>query len=73
MLTESEWLTRKKRIDTKLHSLNPQWQIIPWGKGLDVSKLTRYSVTEFPAENGPADYALVVDGTLVEMEEGVEK
>jgi type I restriction enzyme R subunit len=62
---EAEWLTRKKRIDAKLISLNPPWEIIPWHAGLDTSKLTCHAVTEFPTENGPADYALFVDGILI--------
>jgi type I site-specific restriction endonuclease len=62
---EAEWQTRKKRIDTRLRSHNPQWQIIPWQDGLDVSKLTCHAVTEFPTENGPADYALFVNGILL--------
>jgi len=62
---EAEWLTRKKRIDTRLRSLNPAWQIIPWHGDLDTSKLAAHAVTEFPTENGPADYALFVNGTLL--------
>jgi type I restriction enzyme R subunit len=62
---EAEWLTRKLRIDTRLRALNPPWQIIPWHDGLDTSKLTCHAVTEFPTENGPADYALFVDGILI--------
>src|SRR6266487_2121986 len=59
---EAEWLTRKKRIDTKLRSLNPPWQIIPWHDGLDTSKLSCHAVTEFPTASGPADYAFFVSG-----------
>jgi type I restriction enzyme R subunit len=62
---EAEWLTRKMRIDSRLRSFNPPWQIIPWHAGLDTSKLTCHAVTEFPTENGPADYALFVDGILL--------
>jgi hypothetical protein len=62
---EAEWLTRKLRIDTRLRALNPQWQIIPWHAGLDTSKLSCHAVTEFPTENGPADYALFVNGILI--------
>jgi type I restriction enzyme R subunit len=62
---EAEWLTRKLRIDTKLGALNPPWQIIPWHAGLDTSKLACHAVTEFPTENGPADYALFVDGIFI--------
>jgi len=62
---EAEWLTRKLRIDTRLRALNPQWQIIPWSESLDTSKLTCHAVTEFPTENGPADYALFVNGIFI--------
>jgi hypothetical protein len=27
-MTESEWQTRKQRVDTRLPSLNPTWQIM---------------------------------------------
>ncbi len=66
---EAEWLTRKKRIDTKLRSVNPPWQVVPWRDGLDTSKLTCHAVTEFPTENGPADYALFVNGVLLGINE----
>jgi hypothetical protein len=45
---EAEWETRKRRIDTRLRSLSPPWQIIPWHAGLDVTKLERHAVTEDP-------------------------
>ena len=64
-MNESEWLTRKTRIDKKLRSLNPPWEIIPYRDGLDLSKLTCHAVTEFPTQNGPADYALFVNGILL--------
>jgi type I restriction enzyme, R subunit len=64
-MDESEWQTRKRRIDTRLSSLNPPWQIVPWRAGLDVSTLHRHAVTEFPTTNGPADYALFVSGALL--------
>jgi type I restriction enzyme R subunit len=62
---EAEWQTRKLRIDTRLRRLLPQWQIIPWREGLDISKLSCHAVTEFPTQNGPADYALFVAGVLL--------
>jgi type I restriction enzyme, R subunit len=62
---EPEWLTRKKRIDTKLRSLNPAWKIIRYNEGMDLSNLNRHAVKEFPTANGPADYALFVDGQLL--------
>jgi type I restriction enzyme R subunit len=64
-MNEAEWKTRKTRIDTRLRSLNPSWQIVPWRDGLDLSKLNCHAVTEFPTANGPADYALVAGGKLL--------
>jgi len=65
MQPEPEWLTRKKRIDTKLRSLEPAWKIIPYKEGMDLSGLNCHAVEEFPTANGPADYALFVDGCLL--------
>lgn len=53
---ESEWLTRKRRIDTKLQQYAPAWTIIPFEEGMDTSRLTHHAVTEYQTENGPADY-----------------
>jgi type I restriction enzyme R subunit len=68
---EAEWQTRKQRIDTKLRSLNPAWQIVPWHSGLDPAQLVGHAVTEFPTEHGPADYALFVNGLLLGIIEAV--
>ena len=64
-LSESEWVTRKKRIDNKLKAMNPAWEIIRYKDGLELSRLNRHAVEEFPTDNGPADYALFVDGQLL--------
>lgn len=64
-MDESEWRTRKDRINTRLSQCNPPWQILPWKPDLDLSTLDRHAVTEFPTGNGPADYALFVDGQLL--------
>jgi len=64
-MTESEWKTRKTRIDTKLRALNPSWYIIPYKEGLNLSSLSSHAVEEFPTQNGPADYALFVKGKLL--------
>lgn len=64
-MAENEWLTRKKRIDSKLCALNPQWKIVPYEDGMDISLLSRHAIEEFPTASGPADYALVVAGRLV--------
>ena len=64
-MSESEWQTRKKRIDSRLRSLNPPWTIVEYRETMDISTLGRHAVEEFPTESGPADYALVVGGQLV--------
>jgi type I restriction enzyme R subunit len=64
-MNELEWRTRKERIDTKLRSLNPKWEIVPYRDGLHLSGLTHHVVEEFPVANGFADYALFVDGQLL--------
>ena len=53
---ESEWLTRKKRIDPKLKALG--WKIVPYDEGADLASYSRHAIEEFPTTNGPADYAL---------------
>ena len=62
---ESEWQTRKARIDSRLRLLPLPWPIVRYHVGLDVSSFPRVAVTEFPTENGPADYALFVNGKLL--------
>jgi hypothetical protein len=39
-MTESEWQTRKTRIDTRL---NASWTIIPFKEGMNTSTLTNHS------------------------------
>lgn len=60
---ESEWLTRKKRIDPKLKALG--WKVVPYQVDADLSSYSRHAIEEFPTANGPADYVLVVDGQLL--------
>ncbi len=64
-MNESEWITRKTRIDAQLRELDPKWNIIPYNEGMDISGLTHHAVEEYPTENGPADYALFVKGKLL--------
>ena len=59
---DAEWQTRRQRIDTRLRSLSPPGEIVPRQTGLTPAQLTRHAVTEFPTANGPADYALYVNG-----------
>jgi type I restriction enzyme R subunit len=60
---ESEWWTRKKRIDKRLNALG--WQIIPFNPAAPHSSFTKHAIEEFPTDNGPADYALFVNGRIL--------
>ena len=62
---ESEWLTRKQRIDSQLRSLNPAWEIIHYSQVRDTTYLSHHAVEEYPTQNGFADYALFVQGKLL--------
>lgn len=62
-MQESEWITRKSRIDARL--LARGWTITPHSLDLDTDSLVAHAVTELPTNNGPADYALAVDGRVV--------
>lgn len=64
-MTESEKITRKKRIDTRLRSSLLNWTILPWTDGMDISHLHAHAVEEYPTETGPSDYALFVSGKLL--------
>lgn len=60
---EFEWQTRKQRIDPKLVALG--WTVIRYRPDLQIATLNKCAVAEFPTANGPADYALVVDGQVL--------
>ena len=60
---ELEWQTRKARIDPRLVALG--WTVIRWTPALALNTLNACAVTEYPTANGPADYALFVDGQLL--------
>src|SRR5438874_405076 len=57
---EAECLTRKNRIDSRLKKKG--WKLLPYSAGLDLKKLNNCAVEELPTGNGPADYALFVQG-----------
>jgi type I restriction enzyme R subunit len=63
MTYESEKITRKKRIDQQLKATG--WLIIPYSEGMDLTILTNHAIEELQTDNGPADYALVVNGKLL--------
>jgi type I restriction enzyme, R subunit len=55
MISESEWLTRKKRIDGRLKVLG--WRIVRHSEGISLGSLDKVAVEELPTASGPADYA----------------
>lgn len=63
MTYESEKITRKKRIDQQLKAAG--WVIISYSEGMDLTILTNHAIEELQTNNGPADYALVVNGKLL--------
>jgi type I restriction enzyme R subunit len=63
MTTESERITRKKRIDPMLKASG--WTVIPFQEGMDLSRFDKHAIEEFPTDTGPADYALVVNGKVL--------
>ena len=60
---ENERKTRKKRIDPRLKQWG--WDIVPFNPSKPLSGYRHHAIEEFPTANGPADYALVVDGKLL--------
>lgn len=65
MTEELEWQTRRDRINKKLQALSPAWNIIKYTERLNTAVLNCHAVEEFPTANGPADYALFVNGKLL--------
>lgn len=60
---EKEWQTRKERIDKRLKAQG--WKLIHHTPSLKTATLDKTAVTEYPTQNGPADYALFVKGQLL--------
>jgi type I restriction enzyme, R subunit len=58
----SEWKTRKLLIDPLIKAAG--WKIVAFDSIKSLSDCNRYAVTEYPTENGPADYALCVNGVI---------
>lgn len=63
MVYESEKTTRKKRIDKLLQASG--WSITPYKSGMNLTTLSNHAVEELETANGPADYALIVNGKLL--------
>ena len=55
--SNSEWLTRKRRIDPQLHAAG-------WPK-VHEGHRGPHRVEEFETDAGPADYALCIDGRVL--------
>jgi type I restriction enzyme R subunit len=58
-----EWLTRKKFIDGRLKGLG--WKIVRYTPSFTPGAADKLAVAEYPTENGPADYALFVNGRIL--------
>jgi type I restriction enzyme R subunit len=63
MKSESERKTRKIRIDPKLQSAG--WKITPYHPDKPLSSLNKHAIEEYPTSEGPADYALCLEGRIV--------
>jgi type I restriction enzyme R subunit len=60
---ESEKQTRKRRIDPQLRDRG--WTTAPYDPARPLSWYQNCAIEEFPTANGPADYALCVDGAIL--------
>jgi Type I site-specific restriction-modification system, R (restriction) subunit and related helicases len=60
---ESERQTRKKRIDPLLKGLG--WKVVPFDEARPLTALSNCAIEEYPTDNGPADYALCINGEIV--------
>jgi len=63
MTYKSERKTRKLRIDPKLEAAG--WTVVPYDEGKPLSSYQNCAIEEYPTDNGPADYALCVDGIIL--------
>ena len=64
---ESERQTRKERVDPRLRQAG--WTIVPFTESRQLAAYRAHAVEEYPTDNGPADYALFVDGQLLGVAE----
>lgn len=61
--SNSEWLTRKKLIDSMLKASG--WKVVPFVEGKPLAAQDCCAIEEYPTAAGPADYALCSDGKIV--------
>lgn len=62
---ESEWVTRKNRIDYLLKNCCQSWKIVKYDSDINIETLDCVALEEYPTLNGRADYALFVRGKLL--------
>ncbi len=60
---ESEQQTRRRRIDPLLKA--SEWTVVPFDPERPLKEYKAHALAEFPTTNGPADYALVVQGQVL--------
>lgn len=66
---ELEWQTSRRLVDPKLESQG--WQVTHFPDSASLDSYERRAIREFPTQNGPADYALRVDGVLASKQQFV--
>lgn len=60
---ESERQTRSQRIDPQLTAAG--WRIVPFDAARPLAAYAAHAIEEYPTADGPADYALCVDGRVL--------
>ena len=63
MQQPTEWQTRKELIDPEIRAAG--WNIAPFIPDKPLSAYNRCAIEEYPTDNGPADYALCIDGKIL--------
>lgn len=66
-MDEREWETRRRRIDPRLAAAG--WEVRPFSPMYRPGPGQAVAQTELPTDNGPADYALTLDGKVVAIVE----
>src|SRR6202521_4658857 len=61
--SNSQWLTRKRLIDSMLKASG--WKVAPYVEGRPLTAQHRYAIEEYPTVAGPADYALCANGQII--------
>lgn len=67
---QSEWHTRKRLIDPKLQAAG--WRVVTYDPAHPCGTGKPVAIEGYPTDNGPADYALCVDGQLLGLPAGYE-